>query len=75
MPDKSIEERVSVLETSLKFIATGIEDIRNNHLEAIYKRLGAIEQKLSARPTWLLSLIIAGLCSLCTGLIILLLKG
>ena len=76
MADKTPEERIGILENSYKFIQEELADIKGNHLKSIYGRLGGIELKLNARPTWLLSLIIAGLCSLCTALIIaMLMKG
>jgi len=41
----------------------------NGSLEKIDRRLSAIENKLNARPTWAIAVILTGLCSLCSALI------
>lgn len=50
----------------LKWIKVELKEIKENHLDSIYKRLKDIEEKLNERPTWLM----AGIFSLLVGLIL-----
>lgn len=71
------EHRLTYLETLLtsfmKEVKDDVRNIKDNHLEKIYKKLDEIketerclEKKIYQRPGWM----IAGLCSLSVGLII-----
>ena len=63
------DERLSAVETDIKWIKSEITTLKNNDLVHISKRLERIEDKLNARPTWLHAAIITGLVSVIVALI------
>ena len=72
-----IFERLAGLESAFKSFSVEIKkdiaEIKDNHLNSIYKKIDLIETRLNKRPTWLLSIIITFLSSvvfLLAGLLI-----
>lgn len=59
---KTTLERLAIIDTEIGHIKVFMEDIMNNHLKSIYKKLDRL-------PTWA-TIIITLLSSLTTGLII-----
>lgn len=82
-PQNDIPTRVARLEEASKNVKEDIIEIKNsilsienNHLHSIYTQLNDILIKLStARPSWTVSILLTVLFSLCTGLIVIILKG
>jgi hypothetical protein len=77
MNEKTIPERLAVIETEVTNIKETLEDIKNNHLNSIYKKfddiwkkLSCFEKKLANRlPLWA-TLLITLLSSLVAGLVV-----
>jgi len=73
-----IFERLAGLESAFKAFSIGIKEdigeIKDNHLNSIYKKIDLIEERLNKRPTWLLSIIITFLSSVVFLLVGLLIK-
>lgn len=77
MKEKTIPERLAVIETEITNIKETLDDIKNNHLNSIYKKFDDIwkkfvcfEKKLASRlPLWV-TMMITLLSSLCVGLIV-----
>ena len=62
MSDKTINERVSLSEQSIKNLKSCYEDIRADVKD--------IKDNLLKRPSWSVTIIITGLSSICIGLIV-----
>ena len=77
MQEKTVPERLAVIETEITNIKEAFDDIKNNHLQSIYKKFDDIwkkfncfERKLTSRlPLWT-TLIITLLSSLVVGLVV-----
>jgi len=77
MNEKTIPERLAVIETEVTNIKETLDDIKNNHLNSIYKKFDDIwnkfscfERKLANRlPLWT-TLLITLLSSLAVGLVV-----
>jgi len=77
MNEKTVPERLAVIETEITNIKETLDDIRNNHLNSIYKKFDDIwnkfscfEKKLTSRlPLWT-TLLITLLSSLVVGLVV-----
>ena len=77
MKEKTVPERLAVIETEVTNIKDTLDDIKNNHLNSIYKKFDDIwnkfscfEKKLTNRlPLWA-TLLITLLSSLVAGLIV-----
>lgn len=77
MNEKTVPERLAVIETEVTNIKETLEDIKNNHLNSIYKKfddiwkkLSCFEKKLTNRlPLWA-TLLITLLSSLVVGLVV-----
>ena len=77
MNEKTVPERLAVIETEVTNIKDTLDDIKNNHLNSIYKKFDDIwnkfscfEKKLTNRlPLWA-TLLITLLSSLVVGLIV-----
>ena len=77
MNEKTIPERLAVIETEVMNIKETLDDIKNNHLNSIYKKFDDIwkkfscfEKKLTNRlPLWA-TLLITLLSSLVVGLVV-----
>jgi len=60
------EEKIGGLLESKENFEAFMEDIRDNHLTSIYKKLDEIKDKMSSRrPSWVVSWIITALTTLC----------
>jgi len=46
-------------ELSIRNIEGDINDIKNNHLHSIYKKLSSIEKKMYQRPGWFLTALLS----------------
>ena len=74
MENKTMEEKMAIVETDVRYIREDIKDIKDNHLTQIYQKIECIVQKLSSkRPSWTVSWLITFLGSAVIGLIVLLL--
>ena len=79
----SIEERTARLEEAVEFIKEAFSDIKDNHLKGIYGKLDSLVTDIhnitvkmnSPRPSWLITVVITALCSLCVGLIVAFMMG
>ncbi len=77
MNEKTVPERLAVIETEITNIKETLDDIKNNHLNSIYKKFDDIwnkfncfEKKLTSRlPLWT-TLLITLLSSLVVGLVV-----
>ena len=77
MNEKTVPERLAVIETEITNIKETLDDIKNNHLNSIYKKFDDIwqkfvclEKKITSRlPLWV-TMMITLLTSLCVGLIV-----
>ena len=77
MKEKTVPERLAVIETEVTNIKETLDDIKNNHLNSIYKKFDDIwnkfscfEKKLTNRlPLWA-TLLITLLSSLVVGLVV-----
>lgn len=77
MEEKTVPERLAVIETEITNIKETLDDIKNNHLNSIYKKFDDIWQKfvclekkiISRLPLWV-TMMITLLSSLCVGLIV-----
>ena len=77
MNEKTVPERLAVIETEVTNIKDTLDDIKNNHLNSIYekfddiwKKFNCFEKKLTNRlPLWA-TLMITLLSSLVVGLIV-----
>ena len=70
MDNKSDKERLASIEVEIQNIKESINDIKDNHLASIYKKLECFETKLISRlPAWGV-IIITFLSSLSVGLIV-----
>ena len=77
MKEKTVPERLAVIETEITNIKKLFDDIKNNHLNSIYKKFDDIwtkfscfETKLTSRlPLWA-TLLITLLSSLVVGLVV-----
>ena len=77
MKEKTVPERLAVIETEITNIKETLDDIKSNHLHSIYKKFDDIwrkfncfEKKLTNRlPLWA-TLFITLLTSLVVGLVI-----
>lgn len=69
-PKNKTPEEIAVIKTDIKYILEFIKDIKDNHLNSIYKRLTNFEKVIVSRlPGWATA-IITLLSSIVTGLII-----
>ena len=68
---KEIFERLSKLETRVEQMASNIDDIKSNHLHTIEEKIDNI---VTGRPSWSVSIIITLLTSAVVGLLITLIK-
>ena len=64
--DVELRERLARLEEKTEHIITKVDDIKNNHLPSIYKKI----EKVTNRPSWIVTVIITFLSSLSVGLIV-----
>src|SRR3989338_10230753 len=77
MTEKTVPERLAVIETEITNIKETLDDIKDNHLNSIYNKFDDIWQKfvclekkiISRLPLWV-TMIITLLTSLCVGLIV-----
>ena len=77
MKDKTVPERLAVIETEITHIKESFDDIKDNHLhsisnkfDAIWGKINGFERKLTNRlPAWAM-IIITFLSSLVIGLIV-----
>ena len=77
MAEKTVPERLAVIETEITNIKETLDDIKNNHLNSIYnkfddiwKKFVCLEKKMTSRlPLWG-TMMITLLTSLCVGLIV-----
>jgi uncharacterized protein YicC (UPF0701 family) len=77
MKEKTIPERLAIIETEVTNIKETLDDIKNNHLNSIYtkfddiwKKFNCFEKKLTNRlPLWA-TLFITLLSSLVVGLVV-----
>jgi len=77
MKEKTVPERLAVIETEIANIKEILDDVKNNHMNSIYKKFddiwkkfGCFERKITSRlPLWV-TMIITLLSSLCVGLIV-----
>ncbi len=77
MNEKTVPERLAVIETEVTNIKETLDDIKNNHLNSIYnkfddiwKKFNCFEKKLANRlPLWT-TLLITLLSSLVVGLVV-----
>jgi len=56
-------------ELSIRNIEEDINDIKNNHLHGIYKKLSCIEKKMYQRPGWFLTALLS-ILSICITIIV-----
>lgn len=68
--NNKIEHRLTEVETTQGFILKELKNIRENHLESIYKKVDMIEKSLNSRPSWLITLVLTGMSSIIVALII-----
>ncbi|MFH1653605.1 MAG: hypothetical protein ABIE74_06080 [Pseudomonadota bacterium] len=77
MTEKTVPERLAVIETEITNIKETLDDIKNNHLNSIYNKFDdmwqkfvCFEKKMTSRlPLWG-TMMITLLTSLCVGLIV-----
>ena len=72
-----LHERVSRLEENYLAIAKQIDDLKNNDLKHLRNEIGNlylvtsnIKDKLNARPSWLIAIIMGGMMSILTALVV-----
>ena len=78
---RKLSERLTAVETGLKYLKEEFEEFQNNHFHAFKTEIkeeikelqGNVNQickKVDRRPTWLITMILSGLISLCVGLMV-----
>ena len=69
-PKSKTSEDVAIIKTKIGYIEDFMKDIKDNHLNSIYKQLRSFETKIMSRlPGWATA-IITLLSSIVTGLIV-----
>ena len=67
--NNKLENRLTSLETTQKFILAELKNIKDNHLVSIYKKVDTIEKSLNGRPSWFVSILLTGMTSIIVALI------
>ena len=67
--NNKLENRLTSLETTQKFILAELKSIKDNHLVSIYKKVDTIERSLNGRPSWFVSILLTGMTSIIVALI------
>ena len=68
--NKKLENRLTALETTQKFILVELKNIKENHLTSIYTQLDEIKNKLNSRPSWMVSILLTAMSSITVALIV-----
>lgn len=59
-------EMIAKLSTDISWLREEVKDIKNNHLNCIYKELREIREGLMRRPSWFMAALVAALTALIT---------
>ena len=68
--NNKLENRLTALETTQKFILVELKNIKENHLTSIYTQLDEIKNKLNSRPSWMVSILLTAMSSITVALIV-----